>query len=66
MTNTKIHHSMLCSRTGAVVEMLAPEPTGQCRVVDQCQECGGTDMADRLTRQTSDATASETREGEQR
>ena len=44
----RIRHGWRCTRHGATVEVVKQDATGRARVVDMCQECGGTDLLDQV------------------
>lgn len=50
----KIRHGWRCARTATVVETVTRDATGRAWVVDQCQGCDGTDLAERLLTQGGD------------
>jgi hypothetical protein len=43
-----VQHSWKCPRNAAIVETVRKDATGRGWPVEQCQGCGGTDMAYRL------------------
>lgn len=44
----RVHHTRRCSRTAGTRETIRMTATGQARVVEQCRECGRTDLDARL------------------
>jgi hypothetical protein len=48
---SRVRHSWRCVRRGPLLETVRRLPTGEAVVVEQCAECHGDDLADRLRRQ---------------
>jgi hypothetical protein len=45
---SRVRHSWRCVRRGPLLETVRRLPTGEAVVVEQCGECHGDDLADRL------------------
>jgi len=48
---SRVRHSWRCVKRGPLVETVRTDPTGRARVVEQCQECGHDDLAERVLEQ---------------
>jgi hypothetical protein len=45
---SRVRHTWRSLRRGALVETVTTDATGRAHVVQMCQECGGTDLLDRI------------------
>jgi hypothetical protein len=45
---SRVKHTWRCTQRGALVETVHTDATGRARVCEQCTECGGTDLLDRI------------------
>ena len=45
---SRVKHSWRCVHRGPLVETTRRDATGVVRVVERCQECGGTDLVERV------------------
>jgi hypothetical protein len=45
---SKVRHGWRCLRRGPLVETIRRDVTGRAHAVEECVECGGTDLAERL------------------
>jgi hypothetical protein len=52
---SRVRHSWRCVKRGPLLETVRRLPTGEAVVVEQCGECQGSDLADRL-RERGEAT----------
>ena len=52
---SKVRHRWRCVKRGPLLETVRRLPTGEAVVVEQCDECQGSDLADRL-RERGEAT----------
>jgi hypothetical protein len=52
---SKVRHGWRCAKRGPLVEAIRRDSTGRAHVVEECAECGGSDLLDRL-RAERDAT----------
>jgi hypothetical protein len=52
---SRVRHSWRCAKHGPLLETVKTDATGRAHVVEQCVECGGTDLTERL-RTERDAT----------
>ena len=53
---SRVRHTWRCVRRGPTVEVVRTDPTGRARVVAMCQECGGTDLLDRIHAERREST----------
>jgi hypothetical protein len=45
---SRVRHTWRCVKRGPLVEAIKRDITGRAHRVEQCVECGGTDLAERL------------------
>ena len=53
---SRVRHTWRCTRRGALVETVKEDATGRARVVAMCQECGGSDVLDRIHAERREST----------